>query len=354
MGVALPENDRKYRVLRQIGEGGMAEVFDAEMFSQPGYSKHVAIKRVLPHLGRNKMFLRMFLDEARLGLLLNHSNIVLVFDVGRAGKDYFIVMEYVDGLDLREIFDAYASRGNLVPPEASLRIMVDICKGLDYAHRLAAANGQPLNVVHHDINPANVLLSKNGEVKLVDFGLSEAAVHVQKSDPDVVRGKFGYLAPEVATGKGADARSDLYAVGIMLFELTTGHRLFLGRDDMESLHMAQEARIPRPSVYNPRMPAALEQLILRALARDPEERYQNARRLGRAMTNVLFEMGQPVSSFDIGEMVEVIRSVKYEDENTSQRKRRIEKMIEEELVRFESLEYDVDEDFPGINPLWKP
>ncbi len=332
----------------------MAEVFDAEMLSQPGYSKHVAIKRVLPHLGRNKMFIRMFLDEARLGLLLNHSNIVLVFDVGRAGKDYFIVMEYVDGLDLREIFDAYANRGNLVPLEVSVSIMLEVCKGLDYAHRLTDSLSRPLNVIHHDINPANVLLSKNGEVKLVDFGLSEAAMHVQKSDPDVVRGKFGYLAPEVATGKGADARSDLYAVGIVLFELVTGHRLFLGRDDMESLHMAQEARIPRPSVYNPRMPASLEQVILRTLAREPMERFQNARRLGRALTKVLFEMGQPASSFDVGEMVEVIRSVKYEDENTSQRKRRIEKMIEEELVRFESLEYDVEGDFPGIEPLWRP
>ena len=332
----------------------MAEVFDAEMLSQPGYSKHVAIKRVLPHLAQNRMFIRMFLDEARLGLLLNHSNIVLVFDVGRAGRDFFIVMEYVDGLDMREVFETYAARGSLVPLEVSLSIMLEICKGLDYAHRLTDNSYQPLNVVHHDINPANVLLSKNGEVKLVDFGLSEAAVHVQKSDPDVVRGKFGYLAPEVATGKGADARSDLYAVGIVLFELVTGHRLFLGRDDMESLSMAQEARIPRPSVYNPRIPGSLEQLILRTLAPNPDERFQNARRLGRGINRVLFELGRPASAFDIGEMVEVIRSVKSEDENTSQRKLRIEKMIEEELVRFESLEYDIDEDFPGLEPLWRP
>ena len=333
----------------------MAEVFAAEMLSQPGYVKRVAIKRVLPHLSRNRVFIQMFLDEARLGLLLNHANIVMVVDVGRAGSDYFIVMEYVDGLDLREVIEAYTTRGNLVPLELTLQIAVEICKGLDYAHRLTDSANVPLNVIHHDINPSNVLLSQNGEVKLVDFGLSEAAVHAQKSDPDVVRGKFGYLSPEVATGRGADSRSDIYAVGIILFEMVTGHRLFLGKDDMESLRLAQEARIPRPASFNPRIPRSLERVVLRALSRDPSTRYQNARRLGRSLTKVLFELGTPASSFDVGEMVDVIRSVKMEDENTSQRHERIEAMIMEELGRLESLVYDIEEEeVPGNQPLWTP
>jgi serine/threonine-protein kinase len=332
----------------------MAEVFCAEMLCQPGYVKRVAVKRVLPRLSANKLFLRMFLDEARLGLLLNHSNIVLVLDVGRAGDDYFIVMEYIDGVDLRAVWEAYTERGAMLPLELTLSIMVEICKGLDYAHQLVDTQGRPLYVVHHDINPSNVLLSTSGEVKLVDFGLSEAAVHVQRSDPDVVRGKFGYLSPEAAWGKGADYRSDMYAAAIILWEMVTGQRLFQGQDDMDSLSLAREARVPSPREFSPDIPNSLERIVMRALSKDPTERYRDARVLGRCLNQVLFNIGRPCSAFEIGDMVDAVRAYQREKVEVTDRAAMIERMIEEELDGFESLDYDAESFPPSNQPLWNP
>lgn len=348
----MDESEKKYQVLRKIGEGGMAEVYIADMLCQPGYSKRVAVKRVLPKLAQNHRFIRMFLDEARLGLLLNHSNIVHVFDVGRAGGSYFIVMEYVNGVNLKEIYELYTERNLLVPIELTLAIAVEICRGLDYAHRLTDREGNLLRVVHNDINPANVLLSAGGEVKLVDFGLSEAAVHVEKTDPDVVRGKFGYLSPEAAWGRGTDARADIYAAGVILYEMLTGMRLFRGSNDLESLQLARESYVPAPSQYNPEIPPSLEQVVYYALARDPAVRYPDARQLGQALSQVLFEIGRPVDPFTIGDMVSMVR-----DERRSERSERaalIEMMIEEELIGFESLDYSDPEvpDYDGSEALW--
>ncbi|WP_428261934.1 serine/threonine protein kinase [Haliangium sp.] len=335
-------------MLRRIGEGGMAEVYLAEMRCQPGYNKRVALKRVLPRLAGNERFLRMFLDEARLGLLLNHANIVHVFDVGRAGDAYFIVMEYVNGINLKEMLKRQAERQTLLPVEMSVFLAIEICRGLDYAHHLIDRDGTPLNVVHHDVNPANVLLSVNGEVKLVDFGLSEAAVHVERTDPDIVRGKFGYLSPEAAYGMGGDARSDVYAAGIVLYEMLTGTRLFEGKTDIEAIQLARAAEIPRPSEVNADIPRALEEVLYRALAREPQERFQQARAFGRALTDVLFELGRPINAFAIGGLVEVVR-----DELRGERSERaalIELMIEEELLQIDSLDFGPGPAEPLVDP----
>ncbi|ACY18598.1 serine/threonine protein kinase [Haliangium ochraceum DSM 14365] len=346
----MTEPSQKYQVLRRIGEGGMAEVFLAEMRCQPGYNKHVALKRVLPRLAGNDRFLRMFLDEARLGLLLNHANIVHVFDVGRAGEAYFIVMEYVNGVNLKELLKRQGAHATLLPVEMSAFIAVEICRALHYAHQLCDRAGNPLRVVHHDVNPANVLLSVNGEIKVVDFGLSEAAVHVEKTDPDIVRGKFGYLSPEAAYGMGADARSDVYATGIVLFEMLTGTRLFEGKSDQEAIQMARAAKVPSPRERNPDIPPALEEVLYRSLARDPKERYQSSRAFARALTEALYvDLGRPINAFTIGSLVEVVR-----DELRGERSERaalIELMIEEELVQIESLDFGPHS--PG-NPLVDP
>lgn len=334
----------------------MAEVFIAEMLCQPGYTKRVAVKRVLPHLARNQRFLRMFLDEARIGLLLNHANIVAVFDVGRAEDAYFIVMEHVDGANLKEIWEECQARRVLVPLEISLAIIIDVCRALHYAHRLSDISGNPLNVVHHDVNLSNVLLSTMGEVKLMDFGLSEARVHVEQTDPDVVRGKFGYISPEAAYGLGADARSDQYALGIVLWELITGRRLFLGEDDLHSLQLARAAQVPSPRELNPEVLPSLEKTLLRALARNPDDRFADMRELANYLTSVLFELYRPVNAFSIGDFVQVIRGAPSEDR--SDRTALIAQLIEDELMHFESLEYD-DRDAgewrnTGKAPLWRP
>lgn len=347
----VQEHDKKYQVLRKIGEGGMAEVYIADMLCQPGYSKRVAVKRVLPKLAQNHRFIRMFLDEARLGLLLNHSNIVHVFDVGRANGAYFIVMEFVNGVNLKEVYELYASRRMLVPIELTVFMIIEICRGLDYAHRLTDRESNPLRVVHNDINPANVLLSENGEVKLVDFGLSEAAVHVEKTDPDIVRGKFGYLSPEAAWGQGTDARTDVYAAGIILYEMLTGVRLFRGETDLESLNLARQSHVPSPRQYNPAIPVELEAVMYRALARQPKERFQTAREFGQALSQVLYRLGQPSDAFMIGDMVSVVRD--HRRGERSERAALIEMMIEEELLGFESLDYDDPElTDHGSEALW--
>jgi serine/threonine-protein kinase len=351
VGTGVYDTDKKYQVLRKIGEGGMAEVYIADMLCQPGYNKRVAVKRVLPKLAQNHRFIRMFLDEARLGLLLNHSNIVHVFDVGRANGAYFIVMEFVNGVNLKQVCELYVSQQVLVPIEVSLAVAIEICRGLDYAHRLADREGNLLQVVHNDINPANVLLSDNGEVKLVDFGLSEAAVHVEKTDPDIVRGKFGYLSPEAAWGKGTDARTDVYATGIILYELLTGVRLFRGESDLESLNLARQSHVPSPRQHNPEISPLIEQILYRALAREPEERYQHARQFGQELSRALYQLGRPVDPFMVGDIISVVRD--HRRAERSERAALIEMMIEEELMGFESLDYgDPEVTDHGSEALW--
>jgi len=346
----MAEPAHKYRVLRRIGEGGMAEVFIAEMLCQPGYTKRVAVKRVLPHLTRNHRFMRMFLDEARIGLLLNHANIVQVFDVGRADNAYFIVMEYVNGANLKEIWEECHARRMLVPLEISLAVIIDVCRALDYAHHLKDHQQNPLSVVHHDVNLSNVLLSTRGEAKLMDFGLSEAAVHAERTDPDVVRGKFGYISPEAAHGMGADARSDQFALGVVLYELVTGRRLFKGEDDLHSLQLARTATVPSPRQFNPEISPSLEQIIQRALARHPEHRFFDMRELANHLTTAMFELYRPVNAFTIGDFVQAIRK----HAGDSDRAAMIAAMIEEELMHFGALEYDDEWSNTGKAPLWRP
>jgi serine/threonine-protein kinase len=338
----------KYRVLRCIGQGGMAEVFTADMLCQPGYSKRVAVKRVLPRLTRNARFMRMFLDEARIGLLLNHSNIVQVFDVGRAEGSYFIVMEYVDGANLRDIWVECQKRRTLMPLEISLAVIIDVCRALYYAHCLTDVRGNPLNVIHHDVNLANVLVSVMGEVKLMDFGLSEAAGCLEQSEPDVVRGKFGYISPEAAHGLRTDARSDQFSLGVVLYELVTGQRLFKGQDDLHSLALTRATEVPPPRAVNPEIPLDLEQVLLRALARDPAQRFSDMRDMANHLTMVLFDLFRPVNAFSIGDFVQIVRGPGPEDR--SSRAARIAELIEDELLHFESLEYDEtydDDDLDG-------
>ncbi|MCG8422817.1 MAG: protein kinase [Proteobacteria bacterium] len=347
----MRETEKKYQVLRKIGEGGMAEVYIADMLCQPGYKKRVAVKRVLPKLAQNHRFIRMFLDEARLGLLLNHSNIVHMFDVGRANGAYFIVMEYVNGVNLKEICEFYGAQQTLVPIEVTVAIAIEIARGLDYAHRLTDRDGNLLRVVHNDINPANVLLSENGEIKLVDFGLSEAAVHVEKTDPDIVRGKFGYLSPEAAWGHGTDSRADIYAVGVILYEMLTGYKLFRGDTDLASIQLAREARVPPPRHYNSDITGSLERVLYHALAKHPNDRCSTARQLGHELSQIIFELGRAVDAFSVGDMVTMVRN--HRRSERSERAALIEMMIEEELMGFESLDYDEPEitDY-GSEALW--
>src|SRR5215510_11059062 len=201
---------QRYRVIERLASGGMAEVFLAESAGIEGFKKQVAIKRVLPALSEKKRFIAMFLDEARLSAHLSHSNVAQVFDIGVGDNAYFIVMEYVDGSDLKAVIEYMKKSGRAFPVEAAAHIAVKICEGLTYAHELKGNDGAALHVVHRDMSPPNVLITKHGEVKIVDFGLARANTQLEKSEPGIIKGKFSYLSPEAAQGMPVDARTDVF------------------------------------------------------------------------------------------------------------------------------------------------
>jgi len=316
----------------------MAEVFRAESAGLEGFKKTVAIKRVLPQLAEKKQFIGMFLDEARVSAHLSHSNCVQVFDVGVGDNTFFIVMEYVDGTDLKTVLEYYRRHQFGIPVAQACLITLRICEGLSYAHELRDANNKPLNIVHRDMSPPNVLITRYGEVKIVDFGLAKANSQLEKSEPGIIKGKFGYLSPEVALGQVADARTDIFAVGIILWEMLSGRRLFYGETDLDTVHLVQSARVPPLYGVNPDVTRDLDEVLARALARDPDQRYSSARDFGRDLSAILFANGNPVSSFEIAELVarplaqrELDRAGKKDGGSI------ISSLIEEALFEFVSL-----------------
>src|SRR6516225_1370158 len=269
----MSESQQRYRVVEKLESGGMAEVFRAESEGLQGFRKQVAIKRVLPHLSSKKKFISMFLDEARLSAQLSHSNCVQFFDIGVGDNAFFIVMEFVDGANLKAIIDHIKKHGRDFPVEAAVYIALELCKGLAYAHELTDQGGTPLHIVHRDMSPPNVLVTKNGEVKIVDFGLAKANTQLERSEPGIIKGKFSYLSPEAAMGQEVDSRTDIFAVGIILWELLTGQRLFLGETDFQTVKKVQQAVVPSVSQINRKVPPELERIVNRTLARDPGARY---------------------------------------------------------------------------------
>ncbi|PKN49124.1 MAG: protein kinase, partial [Deltaproteobacteria bacterium HGW-Deltaproteobacteria-20] len=262
------QHQQRYRVIDKIAAGGMAEVFRAESAGIEGFKKKVAIKRVLPHLSQKRKFMSMFLDEARLSAHLSHSNVVQVFDIGLGDDTYFIVMEYVDGADLKAIIETLRKRGQQFPLEAAVYIATKICEGLAYAHDLTDGRGNPFGIVHRDMSPPNVLITRYGEIKITDFGLAKANNQLEKSEPGIIKGKFSYLAPEAAMGHEVDTRADIFAVGIILWEMLAGRKLFLGESDYATVKLVQQANIPSLSEINHKVPPGLERIILKSLARD--------------------------------------------------------------------------------------
>jgi serine/threonine protein kinase len=338
--------EQRYRVVDRLEAGGMAEVFRGEALSVQGFKKQVAIKRVLPHLAQNKNFMAMFLDEARLGARLNHANIVTVFDIGAADNTYFLVMEFVDGCNLKAIIEHYRQMGRRLPTKESVYICMETCRGLGYAHDITDDDGNLLHIVHRDVSPPNVLISKRGEIKVTDFGLAKATTQLEKTDPGVVKGKFSYLSPEAALGEPVDARADIFALGIVLWEMLAGRRLFLGETDYQTVKLVQQANVPSLQRLNPEVDAELEGIVQRSLARDQEQRYQNAREFADALAGYLFSKQLKVTAYDIAAVVKDVTDRKSKAAKP-QEASIIDRLIQEELLRFTSL----DEVSEGDKPL---
>jgi tetratricopeptide (TPR) repeat protein len=264
----------KYQLLDKIAVGGMAELYRAKVTGDYGFEKQVAIKKILPHLSDEGNLVKAFIDEAKLAALLQHENIVQIYDFGNLNGEYFIAMEYLFGKDLRKL--TYKAKAKAVPIDLEniLYVISRICAGLDYSHNLKDLQGKPLNIIHRDINPQNIIITYEGQVKIIDFGIAKAASHNSTTHEGLIKGKLAYMSPEQANGKTIDHRSDIFSSGIILYELLAGQRMFQG----ETMHIYTQVR---DAVYEPLeslmpdLPARLHEVVQHALAKEPDQRYQS-------------------------------------------------------------------------------
>ncbi|WP_257449704.1 serine/threonine protein kinase [Archangium lipolyticum] len=278
----------RYRLLKLLGQGGMGEVHLALGPGVEGVEKRLAIKRLLPAVAEDGGLVERFLDEARIAVTLSHGNIVPVFEVGRVGREYFLVMECIDGTDLRRLLQHLDAGGRRLPVPLALYIALCVCQALDYVHRKVGPEGRPLGLVHRDVSPQNILVGFDGEVKLTDFGIARVAGRRQHTATGNLVGKFAYMSPEQASGLPLDGRTDQFALGIVLHEMLTGRRLFDGESDLALLRQVQQATIAVPSSLCPEVPPELDTLVMRMLARDPGARYPTMTEVTKVLGRLLF------------------------------------------------------------------
>jgi len=272
-----PRRFGRYVLLERIAVGGMAEIFKAKTESIGGFEKTVAIKRLHAHYSEDEDFVRMLLDEARIAALLNHSGVVQIYDAGVVGSHYYIAMEYVHGQSAYGLLRAVYARKTVLPIALACHIAGEVAMALHHAHAVRDASGAPARIVHRDVSPQNVLLSYEGDVKVVDFGIAKAAMRSTRTQSGVIKGKFYYMAPEHARGERVDHRSDIFANGILLYELLTTHACYDEDDNAVLLEKVKNADFPPPRTHRPDMPEALQDIVLKAMASDPDKRYQTAR-----------------------------------------------------------------------------
>jgi serine/threonine protein kinase len=281
----------RYELLDRIGVGGMAEIFRGKAVAAGGFEKPVAIKRILPHLSADQRFVELLIAEAKILSQLRHRNIVQIFDVG-LGDDgkYFLVMEFVDGKDLLAIKTAFEERRQRLPLDIVLHIGAELCDALGHAHAAKGADGTPMKLVHRDISPSNILISRAGEVKLTDFGIAKRAE--ESTGHGGVRGKFAYISPEQARNEHLDPRSDVFSAGLLLWELFTGKPLFSAMSDLEALRSVREAQVPRPSTVDPTLPPELDTILMTALAAEPARRYAGALQFGSKLRTLRYSLDE--------------------------------------------------------------
>jgi eukaryotic-like serine/threonine-protein kinase len=272
----MPKQIGRYQILDRLAVGGMAELFKATLTGDHGFEKLVAIKKILPHLATDRSFVEMFTDEAKITAQLDHRHIVQVFELITDADTPYIVMQYVDGLDVLALLRECARAQIRLTPELAAVIARDVLDALDYAHNAISSDGRPLGIVHRDISPGNVLLSWRGDVKLTDFGIARAAERRHKTEAGTLKGKYGYMSPEQVSGSEVDPRSDLFSVGILLAEMVMARRLFTSTNDLDILLMVRDARLDRLHKYASEFPVELRVLTVRALQRRPEDRWQSA------------------------------------------------------------------------------
>jgi len=294
-----------YQLLKKLATGGMAEVWLANQIGIEGFNRHIVVKRILPHLSEDPEFVQMFLNEAKIASRFNHPNIAQIYDLGQADGQYFIAMEFIHGEDLGRLMRKAWSTGQWIARPLAIRIIAEACKGLYYAHTRNDERGQPLRVVHRDISPQNILISFDGSVKLVDFGIAKAADQASMTKSGAIKGKFAYMAPEQAGGKPLDARTDLFALGLVLYELLTGVRPLKRDSELATLQAALECAIDPPSVVA-EVPGELDDVVMRALSKAPDDRYRDASMFQMALEEFLISQRLVATSVQISELMETL------------------------------------------------
>jgi eukaryotic-like serine/threonine-protein kinase len=281
----------RYRLTERLGSGGMAVVYRGFVDGPQGFSRSLVIKRILPHLSGQAAFVKMMLAEAKLSALLSHPNIVQVFELGEAEGEYYIAMEHIDGHDLKSLLKQSAKRGLPMSPGLCCFLVGELASALAYAHALKDSEGRPLQIVHRDVSPSNVMVTSHGAIKLLDFGIAKAASFAREelTRTGAVKGKLAYMSPEQSDGLPLDRRSDIFALGIVLHELLTMRRLFRTDDDLQTLRLVREAQVAAPSTINPRVSPGMDAVVLKMLAKAPEHRYQSCDQVAEALAPLIHE-----------------------------------------------------------------
>ncbi|MFH1729186.1 MAG: serine/threonine-protein kinase [Pseudomonadota bacterium] len=332
-----PKPFGKYLLIDRIAIGGMAEIYKAKQYGIGGFEKMLVIKKILPHLSEDKEFVNMFIDEAKISVSLSHSNLAQVYELGQIDNTYFIAMEFIEGKNLREITKKCISKGIKLSIEQVVYIVSEVCKGLDYAHRKKRDDtNESLHIIHRDISPQNVMISYEGEVKVVDFGIAKAANKITQTQAGVLKGKFGYMSPEQARGEEIDSRSDIFSVGIMMWELLAGKRLFLGETDFDTLEKVKEIHIDPPSTFNNKIPESLDRISLRVLERDQQKRYQTAGEFQLDLTKFLYSTSLDFAATKLTSFMKTLFADEIRDDrkklSTIVNQRRIDDLINEQLA----------------------
>lgn len=294
--------EQRFELVSTLGRGGMAEVFLGWMNSVGGLRRKVAIKRILPELiqKQSKLFQQMFVDEARLAFQLEHDNIVRVYDVGQTSNTFFIVMEYIEGFDLKSMMEKLRAKNTIFPLGVALYIALQVCSGLGYAHSLCGDDGQPLGLIHNDISPPNILVGRHGDVKVADFGLSDARSNDVATPEGMIKGKFAYISPESTQNPPRiTTRSDIFSIGIVLWEMLAGRRLFQRNTDLDTFKAVRSCEIPDLRKIRNDISDELNQIVNKALAKDPDDRYQSCEEMYLDLASVATAQNIPVNRYDL-------------------------------------------------------
>jgi eukaryotic-like serine/threonine-protein kinase len=317
----MAEQFGSYKLVEQIGIGGMAEVFLARHTGVEGFEKDLVIKRIRPHLSAVPSFVSMFLGEAKLAAQLSHPNIVQIYDLGKIGDSYFIAMEYVAGRDMSAILPKTKQQGIRFPVEYALKIGSNVCESLYYAHNKTDAFGSPLHIVHRDVSPENVRVAWTGAVKILDFGIAKAATQLHETKTGEIKGKLCYMSPEQVLGKNIDNRSDIFSLGVVLYECLTGLKMFSGDNDLAIMNNIIEGKIYPPSYFREDVPEEVETIIMRALEKDRQKRYQNANDMQFDIDTFLARHEFTPSNVHLSNFMKQV----FQDELAAEQERRIQK-----------------------------